>query len=300
MSLRRLGLLLALPTVVGLSLAACGTEDDAAPPPPSGGSGTTAGTGGTAGSSGGGKGGTGAEAGMINPEEGGMGGQSGPGPSEGGSGGDTAAQGGAGGDGPPPNAGDGNTAAGAGGEGGQAPVACRTDLQSFTTNPGGAMGIYLGPAAGQPGAQTGPVTTSTVVYNSTEGATAAGSGQLNANFSAFGDYAQLGLFYSNTSWTCHSKLHAMVKLVTSATDLSYIAGIEFSLSSNNYAIYTPQLNSTAGFPLNTWKPIVLDFSTATPAPKFSDVSGIGIQLKTVTSGTTPVTTTMYVDDVWVE
>jgi len=167
-------------------------------------------------------------------------------------------------------------------------------IQNFSSDPGAGMGLYIG-------SQTGPVKDdSSVTYSSTEGAAATGSGKLFAKLSAYGQFAQLGLFLpSNTVWTCKSKLHAMVKL-QSATDLTHLTGIEFSLSSNNYAIYTPQLNSTTGFAMNTWTPIVLNFATATPAPKFDSVSGIGFQLKTVAAGTVPVDTTLFVDDVWLE
>src|SRR6478609_4893014 len=163
MSFHRLGFLLTLPTVVGLSLAACGTEDDAAPPPATGGTGASGGSeenGGT-----GETGGTGATGGMMNPE-GGMGGHVEPG--QAGAGGDSAGgAAGAGGDGPG-SAGDGN--AGAGGEGGQAPVACHTILANFDTDPGGAMGTYLTPDGA-------PVQSSTVAWSSTEGVLAKGAGK---------------------------------------------------------------------------------------------------------------------------
>lgn len=294
MSLRRLGLLLALPTMVGLSLAACGTEDDAAPGPgPSGGSGATAGSGGSGET--GGTSGSGATGGNL--PEAGVGGEPGPGPggaggdSSAGAGGDSAA--GAGGDSAAGAGGDGNYA-GSGGEGGEGVAPCHVVIQNFSSDPGAGMGLYIG-------SQTGPVKDdSSVTYSSTEGAAATGSGKLFAKLSAYGQFAQLGLFLpSNTVWTCKSKLHAMVKL-QSATDLTHLTGIEFSLSSNNYAIYTPQLNSTTGFAMNTWTPIVLNFATATPAPKFDSVSGIGFQLKTVAAGTVPVDTTLFVDDVWLE
>src|SRR6478752_44860 len=172
MSLRRLGLLLALPTMVGLSLAACGTEDDAAPGPgPSGGSGATAGSGGSGET--GGTSGSGATGGNL--PEAGMGGEPDPGPggaggdSSGGAGGDSAA--GTGGDSAAGAGGDGNYA-GSGGEGGEGVAPCHVVIQNFTTNPGGGMGLYVGN-------QTGPVKDeSKVEYSSTEGAAAAGSGKL--------------------------------------------------------------------------------------------------------------------------
>jgi len=287
MSFRRLGLLLAVPTVVGLSLSACGTEDDAAPGPGAAGSGVAGGNGGTGAAAG--HGGTGAVGGMDYAEGGMAGMETGPG----GSGGD--GLGGAGGDGPAA-AGDGNTAAGAGGEAGAGTLGCRQNLQNFTTNPGGGIGLYIGDPA-----QTTPVKDSTVVWNSTQGSAAQGAGQLNATFGAYSEYAQIGVYLSPplNSWTCTKKLHAMVKLV-SATDLSHLLAVHLSVSSDNYGIYTAVDVPIAGFVLNTWKAIELNLATAETPPKFTAINGVGIQLKTVAVGTLPVATTMYVDDLWVE
>ena len=273
MSLRRLGLLLALPTVVGISLSACGTEDDAAPGPVAG-SGMTAGAGGT-----GETGGTGANAGK----------------------GGTDGLAGEGGDGPGPGGAAGSGGDGAGGEGGQAPVACHLDLFKFDSDPGGSMGKYLTPA-------TGPVQSSTVSWNSVEGVTAPGSGKLIATFGALGEQAQLSLYTTPGPLACHTKLHAKVKLV-SATDLSTINGIGLSISSGPFdstGRYSAQFTSTSSFAMDTWYSIELPFATASyqsPAntlPDFTDVRGFGIQVQTKTTGATPVETTLYVDDVWVE
>lgn len=296
MSFRRLGLLFALPTVVGLSLAACGTEDDAAPGP-SGGSGTTAGSGGTGAN--GGTGGTGAEAGTVTPE-GGTAGEPGPGPGPGGAGGagGDSAEGGLGGDGPG-IAGDGNTA-GAGGEGGQTPpVACNVVIQNFNTDPGGAMGKYLTP-------DTGPVQSSTVEWSSTEGVAAPGAGKLNATFGALSEQAQLSL-YPSLALPCVTKLHAKVKLL-SATDLSQINGLNFSINSGSGTAtrYAAQFTGTGTWAMDTWYAVELPFATANyqnpsnTLPDFTHVTGIGFQLQTKATGTTPVPVTMYVDDVWVE
>ena len=295
MSLRRLGLLLALPTMVGLSVAACGTEDDAAPGP-SGGTGATAGEGGKGGAAA--SGGLGAEAGMT--AEGGMGGSDpgpGPGPGAGGAAGDAA--GGMGGDGPG-NAGSNN--AGAGGEGGQVVQPCHTDLVNFTTDPGTSIGKYLTP-------DTGPVQSSTVEWSSTEGAAAAGAGKLNATFGAFGEQAQLSMYLAKTTWTCTTKLHAKVK-IQSTTDLTGLSGINFSINSGPYdstGRYSSQFISTASFALDTWYAIELPFATASfqnPAntlPDFTDVRSVGVMLQAnKTTGTTPTPVTLYVDDVWVE
>jgi len=293
MSLRRLGLLLALPTVVGLSLSACGTEDDAAPGPgPAAGSGTTAGAGGQGASAG--KGGTGAEAGIDG--EGGKAGEPGPGPGgAGGSAGDSA--GGAAGDSAGGAAGD--SAGGAGGDGGQPPVVlCPKLLFNFDADPGGAMGKYLKPDAPATG-PVPPVQSSTVEWSSTEGVTAPGSAKLNATFGAYGEIAQISLYFTNASWTCKTKLHAKVKLV-SATDLSHISGIALSISSANYTIYTAKFNSTAAFALDTWTPIELDLTNPASVPDYTDIDGLGIQLQTKSAGTTPVPTTMYVDDIWLD
>ncbi|MEI9941510.1 MAG: hypothetical protein WDO69_30185 [Pseudomonadota bacterium] len=303
MSLRRLSLLLALPTLVGISLSACGTEDDSAPGP-AGGSGATAGSAGNPETAG--KGGSGAEAGTdaeggmagSEPGPGGSGGSAGE-PSDAGSGGEagslTGGTGGKGGGGTGGTAGTGGKggAGGASGTAGTGGGACHTDIQNFNTDPAGGMGRYLADTA------TGSVTNSTVVYSSLQGAAAPGSGQLNATFGAYGDAVQLGLFLNGKVWTCTTKLHAMVKLVATP-DLSHIAGINFSVSSNNYGTYSAKMVSTTGFALDTWTPIALDLTTVTPVPKFTDISGIGFQLVAVSSGPTPVTTTMYVDDVWVE
>jgi hypothetical protein len=303
MSYRRLGLLLALPTVIGFSLSACGTEDDAAPGPgPVAGSGPS---GGTAGSSetagGGGKAGTGAEAGVD--AQGGMAGsESGPG-GAGGSAGD--GLGGAAGDGN--IAGDGNVA-GAGGEGGegstQPPLPTCTgpvELVNFNTDPAGAMGKYLTPA-------TGPVQQSVVSWNATEGVTAPGAGKLLATFGAYSEQAQLSLYFNHAKWLCQTKLRAKVKLI-SATDLSHINGIGFGINSGNSTTgnhYSQQFTSTTTWAMDTWYMVELPFATAgykDPAgtlPDFTDVVGIGIQVQTKSTGTLPVETTLYVDDVWLE
>jgi hypothetical protein len=303
MSLRRLGLLLALPTVVGISLSACGTEDDAAPGPVGGSA--TAGAGPTGGSSG--NGGTAAVGGMD--AEGGMAGsEPGPGPGagaggDGGSAGDAA--GGAGGD-RSGSAGDGN-AAGAGGEGGQVPIACHTDLFKFDTDPGGSMDKYLTPATPTAG-PVPPVQSSTVEWSSTEGVAAPGAGRLNATFGALGEQAQLSLYTPPGTWACRTKLHAKVKL-QSATDLSAINGIAFTINSGPYdntGRYSSQFTSTSSFALDTWYAIELPFATANyqnPAstlPEFTDVRSIGIMVQTKTAGTTPTPVTLFVDDIWVE
>ena len=291
MSLRRLGLLLAVPTVVGLSLSACGTEDDAAPP--MGGSGPVAGAGGTGET--GGTGATGAEAGE-GAEGGTAGSEHGPG-GAGGSAGDTA---GAGGDGPG-IAGDGNIA-GSGGEGGQVALPCHLDLFNFNADPAGAMGKYLTPSAG-------PVQSSTVEWSSTDGVgTPPGAGKLNATFGALNEQAQLSLYVPAAPWACTTKLHAKIK-IQSATDLSAINGVSFSINSGPYdntGRYSAQFTSTSTFALDTWYSIELPFATASyqqPAntlPDFNDVRGVGVQLQTKTTGTVPTPVTLFVDDVWVE
>jgi hypothetical protein len=300
MSLRRLGLLVALPTVVGLSLTACGTEDDAAPGPPAGGSGATAGAGTAGEGATAGNGGTGAVAGGSGAS--GSAGEAGEGPGgAGGEAGDTA--GGAGGEAGDGSAGDGNFA-GAGGEGGQAPVVpqCPKVIFNLDADPGGSMGKYLTPA-------TGPVQSSTVEWSSTDGIGASGAGKLNATFGAFGEQAQLSLYLAaNTVWTCTTKLHAKVKL-QSATDLSAINGIAFSINSGPYdstGRYASQFTSTSTYAVDTWYSIELPFATAgyqsppnTP-PLFTDVRGIGIMVQTKSTGTTPTPVTLFVDDVWVE
>lgn len=284
MSFRRLGLLLALPTMVGLSLAACGTEDDAAPGPSPGGSGPTAGNGGT--DETGGTGGNGASGG--NPE-GGMGGSDEPG--LGGAGGDSA--GGAGGD---SAGGSGGDAAGAGGEGGAAPVGCHTILQAFDSDPAGAMGTYLTP-------ETGPVQSSTVVWNSNEGVTLKGAGQLNATFGASGEQAQLSLYFTNAVWTCTTKMHAKVKLV--ATALNHVNGVTLNINTANWTRYSSKFTSTATWTTDTWYSIELPFASADymdPAntlPDFNNIQAIGVMIQTK-SDVTPIPTTLYVDDVWVE
>ena len=294
MSFRRLSLLLALPTVVGLSLAACGTEDDAAPGPSSGGSGPTAGNGGS--DETGGTGGNGASGGTE--PAGGMGGSDEPGPGPGGAGGDSAggaggdSAGGAGGDGP-----------GAGGEGGAAPVVCHNILQAFDTDPGGSMGKYLTPS-------TGPVQSSTVEWNSDEGVIAKGAGKLNATFGALSEQAQLSIYFpSGTKWaTCNTKMHAKVKVLSTGADLSYLNGISLSINSGNATSgrYSSQFVSTATWMMDTWYELELPFATANyqnPAntlPDFNDVNSMGVMLQTKSTGTTPVPTTLYVDDVWVE
>ena len=294
MSFRRLGLLLALPTMVGLSLAACGTEDDAASGP-SGGNGQTAGSGGTDETGGTDTGGNGASGG-TNPE-GGMGGREEPGP--GGAGGDSA--GGAGGDSAGGAGGD--SASGAGGEGGApGPVACHNILQAFDTDPGGSMGKYLTPS-------TGPVQSSTVEWDSTQGVVAVGAGKLNATFGAFSEQAQLSIYFpAATHWpTCNTKMHAKVKLF-SAVDLSHVNGVSLSINSGNATSgrYSSQFVSTATWMMDTWYELELPFATASyqnPAntlPDFNDVNSMGVMIHTKTAGTTPVLTTLYVDDVWVE
>jgi hypothetical protein len=305
MALRRLGLLLALPTVLGLSLTACGTEDDAAPgPSPAGGSGAAAGT---AGSGNAGNGGTGAVAGIDG--EGGTGGDPGPGGAGAGAGG-SAGEGGAGGDGPG-IAGDGNVA-GEGGEGGQAPLPCHMDLFKFDTNPGvapsGAMDEYLTPASPTPPAPPAPVQSSTVEWSSTEGVAAAGSGRLNATFGALNEQAQLSLYTPAGAWTCRTKLHAKVKF-QSATDLTAINGVLLTINSGPYdntGRYSNHFTSTSTFALDTWYAIEMPFATASyqsPAntlPDFTDVRSIGIMVQTKTTGATPTPLTLFVDDIWVE
>ena len=298
MSYRRLGFLLALPTVAGLSLLACGTEDDAAPgPSPTAGSGPT---GGTAGSGGGaGNGGTGAEAGMD--AQGGMAGEPGPG-GAGGSAGD--GLGGAAGDGLGGAAGDGNIA-GAGGEGGALPPVptCTgpVELANFTTDPGGAMGRYVTPA-------TGPVQQSVVSWSSTEGVAALGAGKLLATFGAYSEQAQLSLYYNHAKWLCQTKLRAKVMMI-SATDLSHINGVSLGINSGNSTTgtrYSSQFTSTTTWMMNTWYTIELPFATAgykdppNTLPDFTDVTGIGVMMQTKSTGTLPVETTLYVDDVWLE
>jgi hypothetical protein len=286
--------------MVGLSVAACGTEDDAAPAPgPSGGTGATAGEGEVGGTGAtGGTGGTGAE-----PSIGGEGGMAGsePGPGPGGSGGDAAGgQAGTGGD-SAGSGGDGNNA-GSGGEGGQpAPLPCHTDLFSFNADPGAGIGTYLTP-------DTGPVQSSTVEWSSTEGVAAPGAGKLNATFGALGEQAQLSVYTPAGTWACTTKLHAKIK-IQSATDLSTLNGINFSINSGPYdntGRYAAQFTSTANFALDTWYSIELPFATAgyqNPAntlPLFSDVRSIGFQLQTKKTGAIPTPVTLYVDDVWVE
>ena len=310
MSLRRLSLLLALPTVVGISLSACGTEDDAAPGP-AGGGGASAGSAGSAGKGGATAGAEneGGSAGEVGPGQGGAGGDDTPG--EGGAGGDSGAAGEGGGNGGNggSTAGGGGTGGGTagtggnGGNGGNGGGSCHTDLFTFDTDPAGSMGKYLTPA-------TGPVQSSTVEWSSTEGVAAPGAGKLNATFGALSEQAQLSLYLpANTSFTCTTKLHAKVKL-QSATDLSGINGIAFTINSGPYdstGRYASQFTSTSSWVLDTWYAIELPFATAnyqSPAntlPLFTDVRGIGVMVQTKTSGsTTPTPVTLFVDDVWVE
>jgi|GEM_PF-1568015 len=306
MTLRRLGLLLALPTVVGLSLSACGTEDDAAPGP-SGGTGATAGSGGAGAN--GGTGATGAEAGTDNNGEGGTAGEPGPGPGPGdaGSGGDSA--GGAGGEGgdigsagaTSGGGGTGGSSGGTGGSGGGTAGtggACNAIIQAFNTDPGGAMGRYVTP-------ETGPVQSSTVEWSSTEGVTAPGAGKLNATFGALGEQAQLSL-YPSAVLPCVTKLHAKVKLV--GADLTAINALSVSINSGSGTDtrYAAQQHLTASWVSDTWYAVELPFATAgyqnpvNTLPDFAHVTGLGFMVQTKTTGTVPVPVTLYVDDVWVE
>ena len=170
---------------------------------------------------------------------------------------------------------------------------------AFTSDPGGAMGKYLTP-------DTGPVQSSTVEWSSTEGVAAPGAGKLNATFGALGEQAQLSL-YPSLVLPCVTKLHAKVKLF-SATDLSQINGLNFSINSGSGSDsrYAAQFTSTSTWVSDTWYAVELPFATANyqnpsnTLPDFTHVTGIGFQVQTKSAGTTPVPVTLYVDDVWVE
>ena len=164
------------------------------------------------------------------------------------------------------------------------------------------MGRYVTPS-------TGPVQSSTVEWNSTEGVIAMGSGKLTATFGALSEQAQLSIYFpTGTKWTtCNTKMHAKVK-VHSAVDLSHLNGISLSINSGNATSgrYSSQLVSTTTWLMDTWYELELPFATANyqnPAntlPDFNDVNSMGVMLQTKSAGNPPVPTTLYVDDIWVE
>jgi len=163
------------------------------------------------------------------------------------------------------------------------------------------MGKYVTPEA----PAVSPVQSSTVEWVSTaEGVAAPGAGKLNATFGAAGEQAQLSLYFTHAVWTCQTKMHAKVKLV-SAVDLSHVSGITLNINSGNWTRYSSQFTGISGWAMDTSYSIELPFATAnyqSPAntlPDFNDVQAIGVMVQTK-SDVTPVPTTLYVDDVWVE
>jgi len=170
-------------------------------------------------------------------------------------------------------------------------------LANFDTDPGGAMGRYVNPSSG-------PVKDSVVSWTDAEGVDALGAGKLLATFRVAGEQAQLSLYFNHATWVCQTKLHAKVKLIA-ATDLTHINGVSLTINSGTGS-YSAHFTSTTSWAMDTWYSIELPFLTASyqsPAntlPVFTDVTSIGIQALARTTGTIPVDTTMYVDDVWVE
>jgi hypothetical protein len=273
---------------------------------------TGGGAGGAGGATGGGAGGAGGMMCLSPLPRGGMGGMAGAGGMAAGAGGMAAGAGGAGGAGGAAAGaggagGAGGAAAGAGGAGG-APMTGPRVISTFDT-PGSLMIMGLGNWG------VGSymmVPDSVASRNMTEGVSCAGSAQLTTPFTAYGQQSSIEINFSPLqNWTGFRKVHAKVKVLMPSTgNLNHLnIGSGIQLAANSTTMY----NTFQGhqYPASTfadfgWHDVDLDVPGTIGTPLvMTEVIQVSVQVLTsamapATGPAAPVTTTILVDDVWVE
>jgi len=139
-------------------------------------------------------------------------------------------------------------------------------------------------------------------WNSTTGNLAAGSAEGNLGFDDFNEAVSLGVNFTG-DWTGKTKLHASVMVDTAASDLGYLYQVQFGINTTNSYTYTHHDYLASTFTKGVWKTVDLDFAVdggTSAAPTLAQMKAIAVFTFTNGSGTTPVQTQVYLDDVWYE
>ncbi len=256
--------------------------------PPGGAAGSLAGTGGIAGA------GMAGIAGISGTAGAGAGGISGDGGTPGGG---TAGGGTAGG---------GTAGTGEGGEGGQGSCMPHDgtlyDGAAAFDDPGTTSGWVLAPETGN----LGGLGDGFIQRNLTEGHLCPGALAATIPFTVYGGTEKASVERTmDLDWTGKTTMHVWVRIGDPGTgNISYLNGIQLFVQSMSYAVYSPQFVSAATFDDFAWHEIVLDL-TATPAVVLDSVNKLGIQVlaqesRPPSAPAAPMTTVVYIDDVYVE
>ena len=201
-------------------------------------------------------------------------------------------------------AGAGGAAAGAGGAGG-APLVLPRVIATFDT-PGSLnmAGIGNWGPGGSP-----PLADTVVSRNATEGFSCAGAAEIRVPFTAYGTQQDIQInFNPRQNWTGATMLRAKVKVVMPSTgNLNHLSGVQFAANSKpDYSTFQGHYYNASTFADFAWHDVNLPIPGAGATPlDMTQVIQITVQLITqmtapATGPAAPVTTTLLLDDVWIQ
>jgi hypothetical protein len=152
---------------------------------------------------------------------------------------------------------------------------------------------------------------SSVTWSETEGHACAGALALTVPFTAYTSPDRVMVLTDfKQNWTGKTKLHAWAKVVIPPSgSIAHLAGVQLSVSSANYSAFRGFYVNAPIFADGQWHEFV---GSLTPAPLSqptpfvpADVVQVGVQLAAQNAPPPggppePLTTTVYVDDIWLE
>jgi hypothetical protein len=206
----------------------------------------------------------------------------------------------------------GEDAGGSAGVGGDStgPIPCTSivtgagTLVSDFDLPGSAAGWSAVPN----GSSVGGLGDSFVARNVSQGHACPGSLAFTVPFSVYGvaeDANTQVNFAPTRDWTGYTRLHAWVRIPDPGTgSLNHLNAVRLAVLSGNWSIYSSLWAPIAEFADFGWHELVLDL-TAAPAADLTVVNQIAVQvfaLGTPPEGgpAAPVSTQIYIDDIWLE
>jgi hypothetical protein len=154
-----------------------------------------------------------------------------------------------------------------------------------------------------------PIADTVVSRNATEGFSCAGAAELRVPFTAYGTQQDVQInFNPLQNWTGYTILHAKVKIVMPSTgNLNHINGVQLAANSKpDYSTFQGHFYGASTFADFGWHDVDLPMpGSGAMALALDQVIQITVQLVTPMTApaagpAAPVTTTMLVDDVWIQ
>ena len=164
---------------------------------------------------------------------------------------------------------------------------------------------------GPGGSPTVPIPDTVVSRNPTEGFSCAGAAELRVPFTAYGTQQDIQInFNPRQNWTGATMLRAKVKVVMPSTgNLNHLSGIQFAANSKpDYSTFQGHFYDASTFADFGWHDVDLPvpgMGTAAQMLDMTQVIQITVQLITpamapATGPAAPVTTTLLLDNVWIQ